>query len=93
MDPDFYSVRLVVSDCAENGTLVSAENETKTKLPIPVSAENETGPKLTYMQFRRPKTKTKFGRSLIEKAKNLKRRAIKICHHHLNLYGRLLLLY
>ena len=56
-----------VSDRAENGTLVSAENETETKLAISVSAENETGPKLENSAVSAPKTKTKtkFGRSLL----------------------------
>ena len=50
-----------VSDClqflsAENRTLVSAENEAETKLPIQVSAENENGPKLVNLQFLWPKT-------------------------------------
>jgi len=56
---------LAVSDCAENGTLVSDENKTETKLPIPVSAENKNGPKLANRQVRRSKTKMKSGRSLV----------------------------
>src|SRR6267154_180916 len=62
----FFSNVLAVSDCAENGTLVSAENETEPKLLIPVSDENENGPKLANLPVSAPKTKTKtnFGRSL-----------------------------
>jgi len=48
---------------AKNGTLVSAESETETKLPIPVFAENKNGPKLANLQVRQPKTK--FGLSLV----------------------------
>ena len=52
------------SRTAENETIVFAENETKTKLPILISAENENGPKLKKSSISAPKTKTKFGRSL-----------------------------
>jgi len=34
------------TECAENETLISAENQTETKLSLPVSAENENRPKL-----------------------------------------------
>ena len=54
---------LTVSDCAENGILVSAENQTETKLPMPVSTEKRNGPKLANLQFRR--LKAKFARSLV----------------------------
>lgn len=58
IDMEWKLLRYVaVSDCAENGTLFSAENETQPKLPTPVSAENEKGPKLAYLQFRRRKRK------------------------------------
>jgi len=57
--------RLLVSDCAQKGTLVSVKNETETKLPIPVSAEHKNGAKLAKLQVWWLKTKTKFGRSLV----------------------------
>jgi len=57
--------RLPVFYSPENGTLVSAENETETKMQIPVSVENKNGLQLPNLRVRRPETNTKFGRSLV----------------------------